>query len=192
MTGTRHLSRRVVLRDHVTVEELSALAATRNWATRGAIPRNRDEGIFFEKIWDVSEETRVHYVVDDFLGERYLLVSGPQEPSGAELQELTTGIDQWSVDEAALAFDGSVYVPEQERTTFLLGAVAHPAAGEAVSARLVRASESAHPSVRRVAVWAMAYGQDPVCRDTLTNFLARETGQELRQEAEEILRQFTD
>jgi hypothetical protein len=187
MDETPHRSRRLVLKDHVGVADVNAFAAARDWTVLGTIERSPEKGVFFEKKWAARAGLSVHYIVDEFLGERYMMAMSRHGDPDLELADLSAGLDAWSRDEALFLFDASVYGADKERAVRLLAAISPASADQSIVERVTKASESRHKGVRLAAIWAMAYADWPEYRATLASVAARDTEEEIRQAAESIL-----
>ncbi|MFI6692843.1 HEAT repeat domain-containing protein [Streptomyces sp. NPDC050433] len=181
-------SRRLALKDHVAIEDVNNFAGSRNWAVAGVVNRDPEEGIFFEKKWRIGEGFAFHYIVDDFMGERYVVVVGQSEfESESYLDVIVSGLDCWSAGEAVLKFDSSVYVADRVRAVRLLGVVSPLAVDSSIADRVVGAAQSESPDVRRAAIWAMGYSDWPEYRERLASLVEAESNGIIRDEAAAIL-----
>ncbi|MEV0603446.1 hypothetical protein AB0I82_29700 [Streptomyces sp. NPDC050315] len=187
MNGRSHYSRRLALKDHVTMAEVNQYAETRGWDSIGIINRNPDEGVFYEKKWQVRDGLSFHYIVDDFMGERYVMAVSQTPDADEKLTELSSGLDTWTTDEATFNFDASVYGADKERAVSLLGIVSPLQSDQAIIERVCKAARSKYPGVRQAAVWAMAYSKWSEYREELTALIEREADEQLVQDAEAVV-----
>ncbi|KAA5835992.1 HEAT repeat domain-containing protein [Saccharopolyspora hirsuta] len=175
----------MALKDHVTMAEVNEFAAARGWTELGTMRADPGAGVFFEKKWQVRDELSLHYVVDDLAGERYVLAMGP-DPD-AELAELTSGLDTWTISEAAFNFDASVYRADKDRAVRLLGVVSPADPTRAIIDRVTKAARSDHSEIRHAAVLAMAYAEWPDYRRALEDLVERETDEAVLLDAQDVL-----
>ncbi|MFC6881992.1 MULTISPECIES: hypothetical protein [Actinomadura] len=187
MNETPRRSRRLVLKDHVGVADVNAFADARDWTVLGTVERDPEKGFFFEKKWAARAGVSMHYIVDEFLGERYMMAMSRHGNPDRELTRLSAGLDTWSLDEALFQFDASVYGADKERAVRLLAAISPASADQSIVERVIKASGSRYKGVRLAAVWAMAYADWPEYRETLASVAVRDTEEEIRRDAESIL-----
>ncbi|MFC6935846.1 hypothetical protein ACFQHO_39875 [Actinomadura yumaensis] len=148
MNETPRRSRRLVLKDHVGVADVNAFADARDWTVLGTVERDPEKGFFFEKKWAARAGVSMHYIVDEFLGERYMMAMSRHGNPDRELTRLSAGLDTWSLDEALFQFDASVYGADKERAVRLLAAISP----------LRRTSRSLSVSSRRPEAATRAFG----------------------------------
>ncbi|MEU3986996.1 hypothetical protein OG229_14820 [Streptomyces platensis] len=186
MNERRHYSRRLALKDHITMADVNQYAESHGWVSIGVIKKNPDEGVFYEKKWQVREGISFHYIVDDFMGERYVMAVSQDSDADDELTGLSSGLDTWTMDEAILNFDASVYGADKERAVSLLGVISPLQPNQAIIERVGKAVRSKYPGVRQAAVWAMAYSKWSEYREELTALIDREADEQLIRDAEAV------
>ena len=184
----------MVLRDAVEVGEIRSLAARLGWNYVGDIDRDPERQVFYEAKWEVGGDVTAHYIVDELVDERYMVVAGDKEsPVEDVVAKVEEHLDVWPFHDLLDEFDVSVHPAGQARSTLRLGAGSPLSADEEV---LIRVRESAHhgdAAVREAALWAMVYAAWPEYRDDLAVLagsdpvpeIARQAGLALRQLAED-------
>ncbi|MFE7559783.1 HEAT repeat domain-containing protein [Kitasatospora sp. NPDC057500] len=184
-----HTGRRLILRDSVDNAGIRAFAGAEGWTYRGDIERDPANHAFYEAKWSLPGGLSAHFVADEFIDARYLVVSGDD---GARVREVSArveaALDVWSVEDLETEFDVCVYPFEQARSVLLLGAGSPERAVDSVVMRVLEALRHKDPRVRRAAVQAMVYAEWPEYRQPLAELAAHEADPEVLREAEIALR----
>lgn len=189
MAVGRHVGRRLILRDSVDNAEIRAFAEADGWTYEGDVPRDPENHAFYEAKWSLPGGLSAHYVADEFIDARYLVVAGDD---GVRVHEASTrlesALDVWSVDDLETNFDVSVYPVEQARSVLLLGAGSPKRAVDTVVMRILEVVRHKDPRVRRAVVQAMVYSEWPEYREPLADMVAHDADPEVVREAEIALR----
>lgn len=189
MATGRHLGRRLILRDSVDNAGIRAFAEADGWTYEGDIARDPEHRSFYEAKWSRPGGLSAHFVADEFVDARYLVVAGDDGARVGEATErLEAALDVRSVDDLETDFDVSVYPVEQARSVLLLGVGAPRRAVGAVVMRVLEAVRHKDPGVRRAAVQAMVYSEWPEFREPLAETVAHDADPEVVREARIALR----
>ncbi|MGW3073487.1 HEAT repeat domain-containing protein [Kitasatospora sp. NPDC001132] len=179
----------MILHDSVDNAEIRAFAEADGWTYEGDIARDPETQAHYEAKWSLPGGLSAHYVADEFVDARYMVVAGDDR---ARVQEasarLEAALDFWSVDDLETNFDVCVYPIEQARSVLLLGAGSPKRAVGSVVMRVLEAVRHKDPRVRRAAVQAMVYSEWPEYREPLADVVAHDADPEVVREAGIALR----
>lgn len=186
-------SRRLVLRDSVSPDEVELLAKSLGWQLACYVKRDADRGIDFSATWRADDVTSVHFIEDDYAQERYFVVSGSAYGQVEEvLNDIEAGIAVWSLDEMLLEVDGNIYPASKAKAVLRLGLGAPLEAVDSVLGRILTASRNPEPRVRRRAVRAIAYTPWPGYRERLEEIAEGDPDETTAREAGVLLRALAD
>ncbi|GAA1382100.1 hypothetical protein GCM10009639_00800 [Kitasatospora putterlickiae] len=189
MTVGPHTGRRLILRDSVDNAGIRAFAEADGWTYQGDIARDPANQAFYEAKWSLPGGLSAHFVADEFVDARYLVVAGDDDAGVQEASaRLEAALDVWSVADLETNFDVCVYPFEQARSVLLLGAGSPERAVDSVFTRVLEAVRHKEPRVRRAAVQAMVYAGWPEYREPLAELAARDADPEVAREAGLALR----
>ncbi|MEV0399637.1 hypothetical protein [Actinoallomurus sp. NPDC050550] len=187
------VSRRLVLKDSVSPDDIEKLVVSLNWELEGYVKRDVDRQVDFSATWRVDEVTRVYFVEDDYVDERYFFVSGV-EWSEIErvLDEIQSSIAVWTLDELILECDGNIYPAGKGKAVVRLGVGAPLEAVDSVKDRIVGASKHREPRVRRRALRAISYTPWPEYRERLAELADGDLDEGVAREARVVLQALVD
>ncbi|CCB71891.1 HEAT repeat domain-containing protein [Streptantibioticus cattleyicolor] len=181
------MSHRIVVRDSVTVRDLRNLADARGWRLAGHVPRDPANGVHFEIRWDAGGDTSVHYVEDELMAERYVVVAGEDAGARARLvAAIGAGVAVWPLEDLVLEATVRVYPAGRARAVRRLGVASPPDPDGAVIAVVEWAARDDDPRVREAAVRAMAYAGWSEYRRTLLELAEHDPDPEIARTARRV------
>ncbi|MER7706369.1 HEAT repeat domain-containing protein [Kitasatospora sp. NPDC097605] len=184
-----YVGRRLILRDSVDNAEIRAFAEAEGWAYQGDIARDPASHAFYEAKWSLPGGLSAHYVADEFIDARYLVVTGDDDTRvQAASARVEAALDVRSVDELEADLDVRADPFERARSVLLLGAGSPKRAVDSVVTRVLAAVRHRDARVRRAAVQAMVYAEWPEYREPLADLLTQETDPEVARQAGIALR----
>ncbi len=144
---------RTVLSPSVVREQFQDLALAAGWRLHAVVG---EDGVPYEEIWSVDEDTSsVHYVEDDLLGVASVLTMGER---AAELAEYVARHLPTLTREEVLVWAYAVEDAEERREALgYLAAIAPREPLDAFAAVLQSALDDPRPEVRRAALFVCAY-----------------------------------
>ncbi|MGW2650125.1 HEAT repeat domain-containing protein [Streptomyces sp. NPDC001393] len=187
------VSRRLVLKDSVSPDDVERLAETLNWRLESYVKRDADRDVDFSATWRADDVTQAHFTEDGYADERYFVVSGVE---WSRIEEVLNGIQSeievWSLDELILEVDGNIYPASKGKAVLRLGLGAPLQAVDAVKDRILSASKNPEARVRRRAVRAIAYTPWPEYRERLAEMAEGDPDEMIAREAGVVVRALTE
>ena len=135
------VSRRLVLKDSVSPDDIELLAESLHWRLEGYVKKDPVENIDFSATWRVDELTEAHFTEDGYAQERYFVVSGAERSRIAEVMTcIQAGIAVWNLEELMLEVDGNIYPASKAKAVLRLGLGAPLEPVDSVRNRILAAS----------------------------------------------------
>ncbi|MER6068420.1 hypothetical protein ABT187_06095 [Streptomyces sp. NPDC001817] len=187
------VSRRLVLKDSVSPDDIERLAETLDWKLKSYVKRDAERDVDFSATWQVDEVTEAHFTEDSYADERYFVVSGVEWSRIDEvLNSIQSEIAVWSLDELILEVDGNIYPASKGKAVLRLGLGAPLEAVDSVRDRILAASRNPEARVRRRAVRAIAYTPWPEYRERLAELAGGDPDEMVVREAGVVVRALSE
>ncbi|WP_159048726.1 hypothetical protein [Streptomyces sp. NRRL F-4489] len=187
------VSRRLVLKDSVTPDDIERLVETLHWQLAGYVKKDADRGVDFAATWQIDEAVEAHFTEDSYADERYFVVSGAELGRIEEaLNNVQTKILIWSLDELILEVDGNIYPASKGKAVLRLGLGAPLKTVDSVKDRILGASKNPETRVRRRAVQAMAYTPWPEYWERLAEMAEGDPDETVAREAAFVMQALSE
>lgn len=171
---------RVVLRPEVTVDDIEEAALDLDWLLVRNWPAS-DERPYEDMYVDRDEETVIHYLDDNLVGLRYLVIKGPDADTiERDAREL---LPTYRPDDATKAWTTAATLEQKTQAVHLLALATDPKERASAVEALQSAAADPDPRVRRAVILASTYVGWPELR-TLLSALAEDSDESVHRDAQ--------
>lgn len=186
--GAVHTSRRLVLRDWGSDEEVMAFAAEGGYELVKDESDDVVDGIVREVIWQLTPGIVLQYAVDSRSGCSVLVLAGaPADDVQGIVESIERGVHPWTLKELLSAVDRAKGPEATSAAVLRAGMGAPPEFDRRFYKRLRKAVRSDDAAVRRAGIWAISYSRWAQFRPDLEAAASGEPDPELRKDAQVIL-----
>ncbi|MFI1255246.1 hypothetical protein ACH4U6_15835 [Streptomyces netropsis] len=153
-----HQSRRYVLRSEVSADDIDDFALAWGWPLVHETPRDRDEQVDGQLIWQGLPDVALHFIVDATSGVAYVVFTGDGRSSVEPFeQQFVDQVPLWGLDELFRAFDEAEDARTRAQHVLRMGLAAPPEFDEGVFRRISETVANSEPKVRYAGLWATTY-----------------------------------
>ncbi|MDQ8702668.1 hypothetical protein RCO28_09225 [Streptomyces sp. LHD-70] len=182
------ISRKVILRDSVTEDDIFEVTERNEWRYAGDVEPDPAQGTFYEARWATGKDGSLHYIVDDYACQSYM-VAMDSDPRTAErvIAIIEQSLAVWSLDEAFRSYGAAAFAPSRAKSVLLLGLISPALPDDGLMERVRESSHHRDPRVRRASVWAMIYSEWDEYREDLARIASSDSDPEIAGEARKAL-----
>lgn len=193
MPNNLNVSRRAVLKESVDEDDIFRVTDRNRWKYAGDIEPDPTKGTFYEARWVVSDQGSLHYIVDDFACQAYMIVMHTDKHEAENvIGIIEESLPVWTADEAVKNFDSAGFSPSRAKALMLVGLVtsAHP--DNEVLSRVRASAKNPDVRIRRAAVWSMIYSESQNYREDLAEIASTDADRVVADEAQKALDKLID
>lgn len=179
------LTRRMVLRERFSEDEVETFAQELGWTRQGVDPADPEEGISYHVFWaPPGAAIALHYTEDDLARDSYVMVIGKDAAAVHGAQALIEPrLNTWRPAEVLAEVDGAAEPVPLARAVLRAGLGAPDEFDEDFFARINSALQHPARLVRETAVWAVTFSPYVEYRPALASLRDGDEDPDVRENA---------